>query len=99
VTYRVVFTSSAKQDVREARDWYDADGLGLGESFLKDVRVATNRIGSNPEYFAKTYGEIRQLILKRFLYVISYRIENDQVEILAVLHGSRNPDIWKRRSH
>jgi toxin ParE1/3/4 len=98
VTYRVVFTPSAKEDLREARDWYDKDGLGLGDVVLDEVLRATNRIGGNPEQFAKVYGDVRQLALKRFLYVISFRVTNEHVEILAILHGYRNPEIWKRRS-
>ena len=98
MTHRVVFTPSAKQDLREARDWYNADGLGLGKALLLDVLSATNRIASNPEQYAKIYGEVRQVILKRFLYVISFRIKNDQAEVLSILHGHRNPNVWKRRS-
>ena len=99
MTHRVVFTPSTKQHLREARDWYDADGLDLGKALLRDVLAATNRIASDPEQFAKVYGEVRQLVLKRFLYVISFRVKNDQVEVLSILHGHRNPNIWKRRSH
>ncbi len=98
MTNRVVFIPSAKQDLREARDWHDKDGLGLGDAVLDEVLRATNRIFSNPEQFAKVYGDVRQLALKRFLYVISFRVTNEQVEILAILHGHRNPETWKRRS-
>lgn len=86
------------KDLREARQWYDANELDLGQALLTDVLAATNRMGSNPEQFAKVYGEVRQLVLKRFLYVISFRVKNDQVEVLSILHGHRNPDIWKGRS-
>lgn len=98
MTYRVVFTPSAKEDLRETRDWYDKDGLGLGNVVLNEILASTNRIASNPKHFAKVYGEIRQLMLPRFPYVISFRVRGEQVEVLAILHGHRNPDVWKRRN-
>ena len=81
-----------------ARDWYDKDGLGLGNAILNEVLAATNRIASQPQQFAKVYGEVRQLALKRFPYVVSFRVSGDDVQILAVLHGHRDPRVWQERT-
>lgn len=95
--HRVVFTPSAKQDVREARDWYDRTGLELGTAFVKEVLSLTDRIASDPRQFAEAYRDVRQSRLKRFPYVVSYRVSEEQVEVLAVLHGYRDPQVWKKR--
>ena len=96
--YPIVFTPLAKEDVREARDWYDNTSRDVGTAFVTDVLNATNRIASNPLHYAKTYGEVRQMLVKRFTYVIYFRLHHERVEILAVLHAHRDPKIWKRRT-
>ncbi|WP_417738002.1 type II toxin-antitoxin system RelE/ParE family toxin [Rosistilla oblonga] len=35
--------------------------------------------------------------MKRFPYVIVYRVATDRIEILAVAHGRRKPGFWKER--
>ncbi len=92
------FTPSAKEDVREARDWYDNTSSELGTAFVIEVLRATDRIASDPLQYAKVYGEIRQTLVQRFTYVVSFRLKDERVEILAVLHAHRDPKVWKRRT-
>jgi hypothetical protein len=37
MTLPVVFTQSAKDDLRSARDWYEKESAGLGHRFMEDV--------------------------------------------------------------
>ncbi len=99
MTLPVVFTPSAKEDLRSARDWYEKQSPGIGKQFLEDVLTATNRISGNPEQFAIIYRELRQCCTSRFPYVISYRVKPGRVEVLAVLHGHRDPKKWNDRSN
>jgi toxin ParE1/3/4 len=56
-----------------------------------------DQIRNQPELFAQTYKSVRRSKLRRFPYVVYYRILDDRTEILAVLHGSRDSRIWQRR--
>ncbi len=92
------FTSSAKQDLVSARDWYEGEREGLGFEFVDEVKSATRRIESNPLEFATVYKEARICPVKRFPYVIVYRFIDDVLKILAVVHGHRDPEIWQSRN-
>jgi plasmid stabilization system protein ParE len=35
--------------------------------------------------------------VKRFPYVVYYRVHPDRIEVIAVLHGSRHPRTWRGR--
>jgi plasmid stabilization system protein ParE len=98
MTLPVYFTPGAKEDVRIARDWYAKKRDELGNEFMNDLHAATNRIAGNAAQFAVVYRSVRQCCMKRFPYVISFRINEERVEILAVLHGHRDPSVWKDRS-
>ena len=93
-----VFTPSAKRDLASARDWYEVEKEGLGFELVDEVRRATNRIESNPEHFAVMYRHVRLCPVNRFPYFIAFRLIDHRPEILAVLHGHRDPSIWQDRA-
>jgi hypothetical protein len=37
-------------------------------------------------------------MLRSFLYVDDYRVLVDRIEVIAVLHGSRDQNSWKDRA-
>ena len=51
-----------------------------------------------PELYAVTFRGVRPAKLRRFPYVMYYRMLADRIEVLAVLHGSRNPRVWQSRA-
>lgn len=96
---KAFFTPAAKEDLRDARNWYEGERAGLGLEFLSEVQRATLRLESQPEHFATVYRQIRLCPVKRFPYILAFRIAGDLVEVLAVLHAHRDPGAWKRRSN
>jgi hypothetical protein len=42
------------------------------------------------------FGRCRY-VMKRFPFVVVYRVTTDRIEIIAVAHGSRKPGYWKKR--
>lgn len=91
------FTPSAKQDLAATLDWYENEREGLGYEFVAEVQIATNRVERNHEIFAVVHRDARICAIKRFPYIIIFRFANDRPEILAVVHGGRDPNSWKRR--
>ncbi|HEX8201483.1 MAG TPA: type II toxin-antitoxin system RelE/ParE family toxin [Isosphaeraceae bacterium] len=49
------------------------------------------------QLFAVTWEDVRACRLRRFPYVVYYRVLADRVEVLAVLHGSRESSTWRSR--
>jgi toxin ParE1/3/4 len=94
----VFFTAAAKQDLRSARDWYEGEREGLGFEFVDEVKAVIQRVESNPLSFAIAYRTTRICLVKRFPYIVVFRILADVLEVLAVIHGHRDPEVWKARS-
>lgn len=69
----------------------------MGSEFIDEVKVAIRRIESNPLAFAAVYRTTRICPVKRFPYIIVFRILVDVPEVLAVIHGHRDPDAWSVR--
>jgi plasmid stabilization system protein ParE len=97
--YKVVILPLAKKDIRDAALWYHKKQTGLGNRFISEVRIKVNFINENPMACAKKYDEVRTAVLNTFPFLIHYSIDEIQntIVITAVLHTSRNPDIWENR--
>jgi len=93
----VVLTQEAAADFDAAADWYQQEA-GLGERFTAHVRRALDRISQMPELHRILYRGIRRARVKKFPYSIYFRIQTDRVEVIAVLHGRRDPSVWRSRA-
>ena len=88
---------SAQQDLIDAQTWFNGRRAGLGEEFAVEVLDGLEQIGSRPELYGEVASGIRGAGVKRFGYVIYYRILPNLVEVLAILHGSRDSRGWQSR--
>ncbi len=93
----VVLIPEAEAEFDAAADWYEARG-GLGAEFTTHVREVLIRIGQMPGISAVIDRRVRRAKVRRFPYNIFYQVDDDRVEVIAVLHGSRHPSIWKSRA-
>jgi len=98
MSLRLMVRAEAEQDLAEARDWYDRQQAGLGGEFLTGVEEMFDRLRDSPQLYAVGYKGIRPARLRRFPYVVYYRITDKAVEVVAVLHGSRHPRVWRTRA-
>jgi plasmid stabilization system protein ParE len=94
----IVLRPEAQFDLLAARDWYDKQRAGLGEEFADAVDQILIRIQTMPELYAVVLHEVRRGKLRRFPYVVYYRILAEQVEVIGVLHGGRDPRTWQDRT-
>jgi len=84
-------------DVSSARRWYENQQARLGSSFAQSLSATVKRIQGMPRMYVTVFKGVRRAKLRKFPYVIYYRLLPESVEVLAVLHGNRHPDIWQRR--
>ncbi len=94
----LVIQRIVKRDIARAIRWYDRQRAGLGDQFELELDATLDRLQKGPPFAAPIDGDIRFAKLKRFPYVVYFRQLEDRIEVLAVLHGKRNPTIWKRRA-
>lgn len=94
----IVLRSEASRDAEEARDYYNAREAGLGQLFLRRLAECLARVQANPELYGCEWGEVRATRVRKFPYVVYYRILEIHVEVMAVMHGSRDPVAWQSRA-
>ena len=98
MTPRFVFRPEARDDLRDARDWYEAQRPGLGLELGAAVDDTLARIGTHPELYPEVVSGIRRAVLHRFPYGLFYRRRSGDIEVLAVFHHRRDPTVWRRRA-
>jgi len=97
--YRSRISSLAKKDLKDAVKWYDERKKGLGKQLILKVRECTATIEKNPLFFQVRYKNIHTAVLRQFPYMIHYLVDEktNAIEIIAILHTYRSPDIWNSR--
>jgi plasmid stabilization system protein ParE len=80
---RLIVRPSAEEDLSEARDWYEAQRPGLGGEFLTAVDECFEHIIDFPELFGVEYKGVRPAGLRRFPYVVYYRITEEGPALAA----------------
>lgn len=98
--YKIELTSFAELDIQESIQWYNDASNGLGNSFYKNIKSTISLIQRNPKYFPVRYKTIHTALVKEFPFMIHYQINetNEAIIILGVIHTSRNPKIWDKRT-
>jgi plasmid stabilization system protein ParE len=97
VTWTVSATAAAEADIAEAVDWYEDQAPGMGSRLLADVNRLIERISANPFRFPPVYRDARKASLRRFPYVLIFRLRGEEARLLAFFHTSRNPRRWQAR--
>ena len=94
----LILRPEAEHDLASARSWYEEQRTGLGDELVSEVSAAFERIAEMPEMYAVAWEAVRSCRLRRFPYIAYYRVLEDRIEVLAVLHGSRDPETWRSRA-
>lgn len=93
----VIFRAEARAEALEAFKWYEEQREGLGAEFRTAVDGTIQRIARHPESYASGYRELRHALVRRFPYAVYFRLVNDIVIVVAVMHTKRSPSIVKAR--
>ncbi len=97
MTIAVYVRPEAQADIEQASDWYERQRPGLGGDFLDEVLDTFDRVAENPQSYPVVHRQTRRAVIHRFPFGAFYRIEDDAIMVLAVMHGSRNPRAWQQR--
>lgn len=93
----VVLRPEATKDAAEAIGYFDALRPGLGQAFLIQVQDVLLRISGMPEIHGIVWRNVRAARLRRFTYVVYYRVHEDRLEVLGVVQGNRDAAVWQSR--
>jgi len=89
----------AEVDLEEAVGWYEARGPRVARKFERAAAAAIERIAAMPELYALTDERHRVCPRRRAQYLIVYRYEptNEEVVVIAVAHVSQDPPAWQSK--
>ncbi len=97
MTPRLVFRPEAEAELLDARAWYEGERVGLGAIFAAAVETTVTAILQDPLAYPRVKGDIRRAVVRRFPYAVYFRPIDDEIIVLAVMHGRRNPRHWRSR--
>ena len=89
--HHLIFKPRAIQMQKDAFDWYQQQKEVLGELFLKELDTVYRKVQNFPTAYGKKDRNFRQAMLKKFPYVVVFKIIKTTIVVYAVFHTSRNP--------
>lgn len=94
----LIVNPEAEADLEETRAWYEAQRPGLGDELLDCVRDVFDNLRRTPRLYGTVFQELRLALVRRFPYAVIYRIDDDQITVVAVYHTRRDPRGWQGRT-
>jgi plasmid stabilization system protein ParE len=95
---KIKYHSEARKDFFEAAEYYEKQGVGLGDEFIYEVEKVLDIILQQPFSGRKITSTERRFLTNRFPYGIVYSVENELIKIFAVMDLRRKPSYWKHRT-
>ncbi len=94
----IIVHSQARAELDDATAFYEQRKPGLGLELLSHVEQAIKEIRDNPRLGTpyKTTA-LRRYSVRRFPYAIFYAERAEDIWVVAIAHGRRRPDYWRRR--
>jgi len=89
MSYRVILSPDAEEDIRAAIRWYLQIQLELSFRFRAEVQTVLRRVAQNPFQFPLTPTLIRKALLRRFPYAIYFTLNAEGALVLAISHQRR----------
>ena len=88
----VVLSDAAKSDLREIALFIARDNKVRAKSFVRELREKALDVGKRPHVFPLVARYARHGIRRRGFgaYLIFYRVEDERVTIVRILHGARD---------
>ena len=97
MSLRLVVRPEADAEFIEAQVWYESRREGLGARFAAAVDAHMVRVLATPLAFPCVHGATRRAVMTSFPYAVYYQVVSEEIVVLAIMHGSRHPRLWRSR--
>ena len=99
MVYRLLIDIEALEDIENAFDWYETQLKNLGSRYRSQVKKQINSLKKNPYLFSIKYHSVHCVKIDKFPFLIHYSINelNKTIAVFAVIHTSRDPEIWLKK--
>lgn len=95
--FSIELSDEAEVDFDKSYKFYSEDSPKVADAFFKQINLGFENIKQNPKSFLTAHKDIRKYVVKKFPFVIYYRIVHTVIQVIAIFHTSRNPEIWNER--
>ena len=93
----VQFRAEGRLELRDARQGYALRNPGRARQFAEEVDRVIGLILEHPELPSPYLSGTRRMPLRRFPFVVIYRLVGESIVFMAVAHGSRREGYWLNR--
>jgi len=95
--YKIELSNEAEEDFDDSYNYYAKENQKIADNFFKHIEMSFVQISKNWEVYSYAFGEIKKFVVKKYPFVIYYKVNKSTIQIIAIFHTSRNPEIWKER--
>ena len=92
---RVVLDPRAEEDARAAFLWYAERSPVAAADFQVQLTRATEDLADTALVWPEKEPGIRARVLDEYPYTLMYRVDDDEVLIVAIAHQKRKPGYWR----
>lgn len=96
-TFKIEISAEAENDFDCSYSFYYNESPELADHFYKRVTTSFESIQKSPKTYPVVYKNLRKFKVKIFPFVIYYQIDGSAIQVIAIFHSSRNPEIWNKR--
>jgi plasmid stabilization system protein ParE len=97
LSYEVQVRRAAELDIAEAQVWYETQQAGLGAEFHSEISRVIDQLAASPLIYQVVHRDIHRAIVRRFPYLVWYRVTTEVVTILACTYAGRDPRFVRAR--
>ncbi|MFO1319358.1 MAG: type II toxin-antitoxin system RelE/ParE family toxin [Burkholderiales bacterium] len=94
---RARFLPSAETEFLAEIAFYASAGQGIGVRFQAAVELTLTTALEHPYSGVPGRRSTRHLPIKGFPFFLVYRLDGDELLVVALAHQSRRPDYWRTR--
>jgi plasmid stabilization system protein ParE len=95
--FNIELLDEAEIDFDKSYEYYSEESPKVADIFFKQINLGFENIKQNPKSFPIAHKDVRKHVIKKFPFVIYYRIIHTVIQVIAIFHTSRNPEIWNER--
>lgn len=96
-TFKIEISAEAENDFDSSYSFYYDESPGLANQFYRRINTGLENIKKSPHTYPLAHKNLRKYKVKTFPFVIYFQINGPVIQVIAIFHTSRNPQIWNTR--
>lgn len=95
--FSIELSNEAEKDFEKSYAFYYENNPKVADTFFQNINRSFEKIKENPHTFPTVHKDVKKYVIKKFPFVIYYRLMNTIIRVIAIFHSSRNPEKWNER--